>query len=148
MSTKPLFVASRTPFPIQDFLAANLFATINKAASPREATPVALSSCLLQPCLAMHSVLIVIGDAAETVDTLYPFYRIQEEGWKPVVIAPEARRYNMVLHEVQPGWTITREFEGYTLVADQAFKDVKPEEHLGIFLAAGARRNTSVTMRI
>jgi len=85
----------------------------------------------------MHSVLIVIGDATETVDTLYPFYRIQEEGWKPVVIAPEQRRYNMVLHEVQPGWTITREFEGYTLVADQAFKDVEPEDHLGIFFSGG-----------
>jgi putative intracellular protease/amidase len=29
----------------------------------------------------MRNVLIVIGDAAETVDTLYPYYRVQEEGF-------------------------------------------------------------------
>ena len=33
--------------------------------------------------------LIVIGDATETVDTLYPYYRLQEAGIEPVVIAPE-----------------------------------------------------------
>ena len=33
--------------------------------------------------------LIVVGDATETVDTLYPFYRLQEANIEPVVIAPE-----------------------------------------------------------
>ena len=32
----------------------------------------------------MDQVLIVVGDASETVDTLYPYYRVQEEGWRPV----------------------------------------------------------------
>ena len=40
----------------------------------------------------------------------------------PVVAAPEKRRYQMVLHEVKPGWTITKEWEGYTIEADIAFK--------------------------
>ena len=43
-------------------------------------------------------VLIVVGDATETVDTLYPYYRLQEAGFEPVVIAPEQRTYQMVLH--------------------------------------------------
>ncbi|MGC4002429.1 MAG: DJ-1/PfpI family protein [Pirellulales bacterium] len=84
-----------------------------------------------------HSVLLIIGDAAETLDTLYPYYRLQEEGWTPVVAAPEKKRYNMVLHEVKPGWTITREWEGYTLEADIAFRDVRPENYLGIFFSGG-----------
>ena len=43
-------------------------------------------------------VLIVVGDAAETVDTLYPYYSLQEAGFTPVVIAPEKRTYQMVMH--------------------------------------------------
>ena len=85
----------------------------------------------------MDDVLIVVGDATETVDTLYPYYRLREDGFTPVVAAPEKRRYQMVMHEVKPGWTITKEWEGYTIQADIAFKDVKPEEYLGIFFSGG-----------
>ena len=60
-------------------------------------------------------VLIVVGDASETVDTLYPFYRLQEAGFTPVVAGPERRTFQMVMHEVRPGWTITREWEGYQI---------------------------------
>ena len=85
----------------------------------------------------MDQVLIVVGDATETVDTLYPFYRVQEEGIRPVVAAPEKRRYQMVMHEVKPGWTITKEWEGYTIEAEIAFAEIKPEEYLGIFFSGG-----------
>ncbi len=85
----------------------------------------------------MDQVLIIVGDATETVDTLYPCYRVQEEGIKPVVAAPEKRRYQMVMHEVKPGWTITKEWEGYTIEADIAFRDIRPEEYLGIFFSGG-----------
>ncbi len=43
----------------------------------------------------------------------------------------------MVLHEVKPGWTITKEWEGYSIQADIAFKDIKPEEYVGIFFSGG-----------
>ncbi len=86
---------------------------------------------------SMNKVLIVVGDATETVDTLYPFYRLQEDDFVPVVTAPEKRRYEMVLHEVKPGWTITKEYPGYSIQADIAFKDVKPEEYVGIFFSGG-----------
>ncbi len=78
-----------------------------------------------------------IGDASETVDTLYPLYRLQEAGFEPVVAAPEKRVYQMVLHEVRPGWTITREWEGYQIEADVAFADVDPEEFAGVFYSGG-----------
>jgi len=84
-----------------------------------------------------HKVLIIVGDASETVDTLYPYYRLQEAGFIPVVAAPEKRRYQMVLHEVKPGWTITKEWEGYTIEADIAFRDIKPEDYTGIFFSGG-----------
>jgi len=85
----------------------------------------------------VNKVLIIVGDATETVDTLYPYYRLQEDGFEPVVAAPEKRRYPMVLHEVKPGWTITKEWEGYTIEADVAFRDVDPEEYVGIFFSGG-----------
>ncbi|MCH2128613.1 MAG: DJ-1/PfpI family protein [Pirellulaceae bacterium] len=84
-----------------------------------------------------HQVLIPIGDATETVDTLYPYFRLIEAGFRPVVAAPEKRKYQMVLHEIRPGWTITKEWEGYTLDADVAFKDVNPDEYLGVFYSGG-----------
>jgi protease I len=85
----------------------------------------------------MDRVLIIVGDASETVDTLYPYYRLREDGFTPVVAGPERRRFQMVLHEVKPGWTITKEWEGYTIEADVAFRDVRPEEYLGIFFSGG-----------
>jgi protease I len=86
---------------------------------------------------APEKVLVIVGDAAETVDTLYPYYRLIEGGFLPVVAAPEKRKYQMVMHEVKPGWTITREWEGYTINADIAFADIDPEEYAGIFFSGG-----------
>ena len=83
-------------------------------------------------------VIIVIGDATETVDTLYPYLRVQEEGFQPVVAGPEKRRFQMVLHEIpQSGWEITREYEGYTLEADVAFSDIDPADYAGLFVFGG-----------
>lgn len=84
-----------------------------------------------------NEVLIVIGDATETLDTMYPYYRLQEAGLKPVVAAPERRLYQMVMHEVRPGWTITKEWEGYQLAADVAFSEIDPDRYLGIFFSGG-----------
>ena len=85
----------------------------------------------------MNKVLIIVGDATETLDTMYPYYRLIEDGFVPVVAAPEKRLYQMVMHEVKPGWTITKEWEGYTIQADVAFANVVPEDYLGIFFSGG-----------
>ena len=85
----------------------------------------------------MHKVLVIIGDATETVDTLYPYYRLIEGGYQPVIAAPEKRTYQMVMHQVKPGWTITKEWEGYTIDASIAFEDIVPEEYVGIFFSGG-----------
>ena len=87
----------------------------------------------------MPQVLLVIGDATEVLDTMYPFFRLPEDGFEVVVAGPEKKLYHMVLHEVPPGttWDITRETAGYHLPADIAFRDVKPEEYAGLFLSGG-----------
>ena len=92
-------------------------------------------------------VLIIVGDASETVDTLYPYYRLQESQFVPVVAGPKRQVYQMVLHEVKPGWTITKEWEGYTIKADVAFSEVNPDEYMGIFFSGGRAPSTSATTR-
>jgi len=89
----------------------------------------------------LGKVLMPIGDATEAMDTLYPFFRLAEEGYEVVVAGPEARLYHMVLHEIPPEkdvpWDITREMPGYHIQATVAFRDVKPEEYVGLFLSGG-----------
>ncbi len=86
-------------------------------------------------------ILMPIGDATEAVDTLYPFFRIPEDGFPVVVAGPEARLYHMVLHEVPPNpdvpWDITQETPGYHLKAAIAFRDVDPDDYAGMFVSGG-----------
>lgn len=84
-----------------------------------------------------HKILIPIGDAAEAMDTLYPYFRLREEGYDVVVAGPEKRIYPLVMHEIPPGWDITRESASYHLAADIAFRDVDPTEYTGLFLTGG-----------
>ena len=91
------------------------------------------------PCAG--KVLMPIGDATETMDTFYPYFRIAEEGFQVVVAGPEARVYHTVLHEVPPDsaipWDITQERPSYHLKADVAFRDVRPAEYVGMFVSGG-----------
>jgi protease I len=82
-------------------------------------------------------VLLVIGDAAEATDTLYPWMRLMEAGYACDVAAPEVRDYQLVLHEVPPGWHITRESPGYSFAADVAFESVDADAYDGILISGG-----------
>jgi len=82
-------------------------------------------------------VLLIIGDASETLDTLYPYYRLQEAGFHPILAGPKRQAYQLVMHEVKPGWTITKEWEGYSVNSDVAFSEIDPEEYLGIYFSGG-----------
>lgn len=87
--------------------------------------------------MAAAKVLLVIGDATEVLDTMYPFFRLPEDDFQVVVAAPEKRLYHMVLHERPPEWDITRETAGYHLDSDIAFRDVKPDDYVGLFISGG-----------
>lgn len=88
-------------------------------------------------------VLIPIGDATEVMDTMYPMFRLPEDGFDAVVAGPEARLYHGVLHEIpptapgEPKWDITRESAAYHIRATIAFKDVKPADYCGLFVSGG-----------
>jgi protease I len=82
-------------------------------------------------------VLIPIGDASEALDTVYPIWRVIEEGYDAVVAGPEKRIYHLVMHEIPPGWDLTKESPSYHWASQIAFRDVNPEEYIGLFLTGG-----------
>jgi protease I len=85
----------------------------------------------------MRKVLLVIGDAAEVLDTFYPLFRLREAGFQVDVAGPERRTYHLVQHDTHPEWDITVESPGYKLAADVAFRDVRPEDYAGMVLSGG-----------
>lgn len=82
-------------------------------------------------------VLLVIGDAAEVGDTIYPYYRVPEDGYEIVVAGPEKRIYHLVMHDFHPEWDITVESPGYRFASDIAFRDVDPSEYVGLIISGG-----------
>ena len=89
----------------------------------------------------MPKILMPIGDAAEVNDTYYAFFRLPEDGYEVVVAGPEARFYNMVLHNAPPAasppWDCTEETPGYHIEATIAFRDVQEDDYAGIFVTGG-----------
>ena len=89
----------------------------------------------------MPKVLMPLGDATETLDTFYPYFRLPEAGYEVVVAGPEARMYHTVMHEIPPDsnipWDITQERPAYHIKADVAFADVNSDDYVGMFVSGG-----------
>lgn len=84
----------------------------------------------------MEKVLLVIGDGAEVIDTMVPYYRLSED-YQVVRAAPAVRSYHLVQHHHDPGWDITIETPGYQFMSDIAFEAVDPEEYIALVLPGG-----------
>ncbi len=84
----------------------------------------------------MEKVLVVVGDGAEVIDTMVPFYRLQED-YHVDVAAPRVRAYHMVQHHHTPDWDITIETPGYDIESNIAFADVNAEDYIGLVLPGG-----------
>jgi len=89
----------------------------------------------------LRKILVPIGDGTEIMDTLYPVFRLQEEGYEVVVAGPEARLYHGVMHEVPPDasipWDITREQPAYHVRASIAFRDVRADDYFAVLFSGG-----------
>jgi protease I len=83
------------------------------------------------------AILLIIGDAAEVLDTFYPLFRLREEGYRVDVAGPERRVYHLVQHDRHPDWDITVESPGYKLAADVAFRYVSVREYDGMVISGG-----------
>lgn len=86
---------------------------------------------------ALGKILLVLGDAAEVIDTVYPLMRMQEAGYQVVLAAPDQRHYWLVMHQRPEGWDITQESPGYEIRSDIAFRDIRPQEYAGLLVSGG-----------
>lgn len=87
--------------------------------------------------MAAPKVLIVTGDAAESLEVMYPYQRLMEEGYDVVIAAPSKKKLHFVVHDFEPGYDTYTEKPGYSWDADIAFKDVKPEEYVALVIPGG-----------
>lgn len=87
--------------------------------------------------LAGKKVLVAIGEFSEGMETYYMVYRLMEEGVQPVVVAADAKRVLMVVHDFEPEYSNYTEKLGYFIQADAAYKDVNPAEFDGMIIPGG-----------
>ncbi|MFG2078085.1 DJ-1/PfpI family protein [Nonomuraea maritima] len=85
----------------------------------------------------MTRVLVLTGDAAEELDTMYPVFRLREGGHEAIVAAPTTRAVKLVVHDFEPGWDAYTERPGHQLPVDLAFADVRPEDYQALVIPGG-----------
>lgn len=82
-------------------------------------------------------VLILTGDAAESLEVMYPYQRLLEEGYEVDIAAPSAKKLQFVVHDFVDGFDTYTEKLGYTWPADVAFADVDPERYAALVIPGG-----------
>jgi protease I len=85
----------------------------------------------------MPKVLILTGDAGESLEVLYPYQRLREEGYDVDVAAPTKKRLQLVVHDFVDGFDTYTEKPGYTWPADLAFSNVDPSEYAALVVPGG-----------
>jgi len=85
----------------------------------------------------MQKILIIAGDAAESLEVLYPYQRLREEGYEVHIAAPSKKRLQFVVHDFAEGFDTYPEKPGYTWPADLAFADVNPDEYVALVVPGG-----------
>jgi len=87
--------------------------------------------------MSAPKILMVAGDAAESLEVLYPYQRLQEEGYDVQIAAPSKKKLHFVVHDFEPGYDTYTEKPGYSWDADLAFKDVKPDDYVALVIPGG-----------
>ena len=85
----------------------------------------------------MAKVLILAGDAAEDLETMYIKYRLSEAGHEPYVSAPTTRPIKLVVHDFEADFDTYVEKPGRSCPVDVAFADVEPSEYAAIVIPGG-----------
>lgn len=87
--------------------------------------------------MAAPKVLILTGDAAESLEVMYPYQRLREEGYDVQIAAPSKKKLHFVVHDFEPGFDTYTEKPGYSWDADLAFKDVNPADYVALVIPGG-----------
>ena len=87
--------------------------------------------------MAKSKILILTGDAAESLEVMYPYHRLQEEGYEVQIAAPSKKKLHFVVHDFEPGYDTYTEKPGYSWNADLAFSDVQPADYVALVIPGG-----------
>jgi protease I len=87
--------------------------------------------------IAMPKVLMLAGDAAESLEVMYPYQRLLEEGYEVDIAAPSKKKLQFVVHDFVDGFDTYTEKLGYTWEADLAFADVEPSDYVALVIPGG-----------
>ncbi|MFE2107711.1 DJ-1/PfpI family protein [Kitasatospora sp. NPDC059463] len=82
-------------------------------------------------------ILLVTGDAAESLEVFYPYQRLREEGYRVDIAAPARKRLQFVVHDFVEGFDTYTEKPGYTWPADLAFAEVDPADYVALVIPGG-----------
>ena len=85
----------------------------------------------------MARVLILTGDAAEELDSMYPVFRLREGGHEAVVAALTTRPVKLVVHDFEPDCDAYTEKPGHQLPVNLAFADVNPANYDALVIPGG-----------
>ena len=85
----------------------------------------------------MPKVLFLTGDAAESLEVMYPYQRLIEEGYEVDIAAPSAKKLQFVIHDFVDEFDTYTEKLGYTWPADVAFADVDPSQYVALVIPGG-----------
>jgi deglycase len=85
----------------------------------------------------MTKVLILTGDAAESLEVMSPYQRLLEEGYEVDIAAPAKKKLQFVVHDFVEGYDTYTEKPGYTWDADVAFAEVDPSAYAALVIPAG-----------
>ena len=85
----------------------------------------------------MPKVLMLTGDAGESLEVLYPYQRLREEGYEVDIAAPTKKRLQFVVHDFVDDFDTYTEKPGYTWPADLAFSEVDPSDYVALVVPGG-----------
>jgi protease I len=85
----------------------------------------------------MTKVLILTGDAGESLEVMYPYQRLLEEGYEVDIAAPSKKKLQFVVHDFVDGFDTYTEKLGYTWEADLAFSAVDPSAYVALVVPGG-----------
>lgn len=87
--------------------------------------------------MSTPKILILTGDAAESLEVMYPYQRLLEEGYDVHIAAPSKKKLRFVVHDFEPGYDTYTEKPGYSWDADLAFADVEPGDYAALVVPGG-----------
>ena len=87
--------------------------------------------------MSQQKVLVLVGDAAEELDAMYPIYRLREAGYIADVAALTRRDVQLVIHDFDPNSDAYTEKNGRKLPVDITFAEVDPSEYVALVIPGG-----------